>query len=521
MDSGWYGWDIGNYGTPPNRPQVPASYSTVVGVGGTSLTENSNGTRATEKVWDDDGNEDSADTTSVFGASGGGCSTLFSAPPWENAVPGYASLGCSTGMRSGVDIAAVADEFTGYDIYETTTSWCPPGSMDGNGNSCPSSDPGWQTYGGTSLSSPLVAAMWALAGGPGGVEYPALTLYGHLRTAPSQLYDVTTGGNGYCGTDSAAVCQTLAGGIPNTLFGIGPVDCRWDAGGTAVAAIGQCNAQAGFDGVSGVGTPNGTAPFQPLSPTAVIQSPGAITQGVAHSFSAAGSAVPFPGDSIAQYSWSWGDGTTTATSSPTVSHTYASPGAYTVTLTATDAYSTYNGGRTGHTSAPVTVTAAPIMRTLTVARAGAGTGTVTSSPAGISCGSTCSHAFANGTSVTLAAVAASGSSFAGWSGGGCSGTGACVVPLSADAIVTATFTIPPKPPAQQCSVPKVKGKTLGAAKSALRNAHCSLGKVTKAYSAKVKKGRVISQRPAPGTTMANGSKVKLTVSKGREPKKKK
>ena len=60
--------------------------------------------------------------------------------------------------------------------------------------------------------------------------------------------------------------------------------------------------------------------------------------------------------------------------------------------------------------------------TLTVVKAGTGSGTVTSSPAGITCGSTCSALFASGTSVTLTATADSGSTFAGWSGEGCSGT---------------------------------------------------------------------------------------------------
>jgi hypothetical protein len=77
--------------------------------------------------------------------------------------------------------------------------------------------------------------------------------------------------------------------------------------------------------------------------------------------------------------------------------------------------------------------------TLTVTRAGSGTGTVTSAPAGITCGATCSASFPAGTSVTLTAAPAAGSSFAGWSGA-CSGTGTCTVALSASAGVTATFT---------------------------------------------------------------------------------
>lgn len=78
--------------------------------------------------------------------------------------------------------------------------------------------------------------------------------------------------------------------------------------------------------------------------------------------------------------------------------------------------------------------------TLTVTKNGTGSGTVTSAPAGISCGSTCSSSFTQGTSVTLTAVGDTGSIFSGWSGGGCSGTGTCVVNLTNDTAVTATFT---------------------------------------------------------------------------------
>jgi len=76
--------------------------------------------------------------------------------------------------------------------------------------------------------------------------------------------------------------------------------------------------------------------------------------------------------------------------------------------------------------------------TLTVTKSGAGGGTVTSSPSGIDCGSTCGANYSSGTSVTLSAAAASGSTFAGWSGA-CSGTGTCTVSMTAARSVTATF----------------------------------------------------------------------------------
>jgi Divergent InlB B-repeat domain len=79
--------------------------------------------------------------------------------------------------------------------------------------------------------------------------------------------------------------------------------------------------------------------------------------------------------------------------------------------------------------------------TLTVSRSGTGTGTVTSSPAGINCGTDCSEAYPSGTPVTLTAAPDSGSVFGGWSGGGCSGTGACTVTMNANTSVTAAFAV--------------------------------------------------------------------------------
>lgn len=68
-----------------------------------------------------------------------------------------------------------------------------------------------------------------------------------------------------------------------------------------------------------------------------------------------------------------------------------------------------------------------------------GSGTITSSPAGIQCGSTCSSSFIEGTTVTLTATSETGSIFTGWSGGECSGTGECVVDMTSDITVTAKY----------------------------------------------------------------------------------
>jgi YVTN family beta-propeller protein len=92
-------------------------------------------------------------------------------------------------------------------------------------------------------------------------------------------------------------------------------------------------------------------------------------------------------------------------------------------------------------SADTTVTATfkqtPTTNMLSVVLSGAGT--VTSTPSGINCGPTCTASFDTGTQITLSAAAAGGSTFAGWSGGGCSGIDGCALTLSADTTVTASF----------------------------------------------------------------------------------
>ncbi|MGH7637018.1 MAG: InlB B-repeat-containing protein [Gemmatimonadaceae bacterium] len=79
----------------------------------------------------------------------------------------------------------------------------------------------------------------------------------------------------------------------------------------------------------------------------------------------------------------------------------------------------------------------PDRESLSVVKSGSGSGTVSSSPAGITCGATCSAQFDRGTSVALTATPAAGSAFAGWEG--CPAAGPCVVNLAASQTVTATF----------------------------------------------------------------------------------
>jgi hypothetical protein len=132
-------------------------------------------------------------------------------------------------------------------------------------------------------------------------------------------------------------------------------------------------------------------------------------------------------------------------------HRYA--GGPTVTLSATAApgsvFTGWSGDCAGGAAAcTVDMTAARSVTasfatayTLTVAKAGqaAASGTVTSAPAGISCGSDCSEAYAGGTTVTLTAAAGAGARFMGWSGA-CTGTqSACTLSMTAARSVTATF----------------------------------------------------------------------------------
>ena len=98
----------------------------------------------------------------------------------------------------------------------------------------------------------------------------------------------------------------------------------------------------------------------------------------------------------------------------------------------------YGISRVGEGTSWVT-TSGSTKYSLTVTKAGNGTGTVTSTPSGINCGSTCAYSFASGTAVTLTASPTDGSTFSGWSSP-CSGTGTCTVTMSSAKSVTATFT---------------------------------------------------------------------------------
>ena len=160
----------------------PASYDSVVAVGGTSLSKASNSRGWTESAWS---------------GAGSGCSTLNAKPSWQTSA-----TQCSG--KALADVSAVADPATGVSVYDSTPY---------QGRS------GWLVFGGTSASSPIIASVYALGGNLSG--YPASYTWGHA----SGLFDVTTGSNGSCSPS------------------------LW------------CHAGTGWDGPTGLGTPNGTTAF--------------------------------------------------------------------------------------------------------------------------------------------------------------------------------------------------------------------------------------------------------------------
>jgi hypothetical protein len=212
----------------------PASSPRVIAVGGTRLLQKS-GTWESETVWNDGGQQEGKKVGA--GASGGGCSTVFSAPLWQQAVPNWSGIGCT--RRAVVDVSADGDPYTGVNVYDSMGT--------------PSGNTGWAIIGGTSVSSPIIASVFALAGGGHGVEYPAHTLYENLALAPSTLHDVAAGSNGEC----------LKPFNENT----GASGCTSAEEASSCSSSGICLAGLGYDGPSGVGTPNGLAAFQPYLPS--------------------------------------------------------------------------------------------------------------------------------------------------------------------------------------------------------------------------------------------------------------
>jgi len=137
-------------------------------------------------------------TETVWSGAGSGCSTYNVAL----AAAATADTGCA--KRAMADVSAVADPYTGVAVYDSTAY---------KGSS------GWMVFGGTSASAPIIGSVYALSGNTTG--YANALPYTHT----SALFDVTSGSNGTCPTS------------------------QW------------CNARSGWDGPSGLGTPNGASAF--------------------------------------------------------------------------------------------------------------------------------------------------------------------------------------------------------------------------------------------------------------------
>src|SRR3989475_2298723 len=258
----------------------------------------------------------------------------------------------------------------------------------------------------------------------------------NLSTFADQTLTVqNTVGGTVSGTASVPAPFSIVSGSPFSLVGLNAtqtVTVRFSPTSTATATA-NVNFAADVDTisriVSGIGT-DATAPGVTITtPTA---NPTFSTSNP--TLSLGGTASDTVG--VTQVTWAndrGGSGTATGTTSWTASGITLQVGVNVLTVTARDA-----AGNIATASLTVTLTST---FTLTVSKTGTGSGTVTSNPAGISCGATCSAAFAGGTAVTLTAAPAAGSTFSGWSGGGCTGTGTCTVTLSAATTVTATFAV--------------------------------------------------------------------------------
>ena len=331
-EEGWDSWDVANSGSPSsNEPNFPATLPTVVAVGGTSLFLNADGSYGGETVWNGNGLSDvnGTNASAGLGATGGGCSTLSLATPWQKAAAGWAATACGND-RLVSDVSAVGDPLTGYDVFQTFGA----------------TNPGWETLGGTSLSAPVIAAMFAEAGGSHGTPYPSLDLYGHVSSDRTSLHDIVVGGNGFCDNDSATHCANHSGGNPNTL-GHGLLDCGFaDSGTTVLSTTGACDAAPGYDGPSGVGTPNGLRALDPLS--LGVRIAAIATSRTRFAFSAHVTEPTRGGSKNLLYRWSFGGGSTSSAIAPT--HTFHGVGKHRVVLTVSDSF-----GQSGRGARNVTV----------------------------------------------------------------------------------------------------------------------------------------------------------------------
>ncbi|MFG3229589.1 putative Ig domain-containing protein [Kitasatospora sp. NPDC048194] len=260
--------------------EYPAASQYVTAVGGTSLSRASTSRGWSEKVWG---------SSSGGNGAGSGCSAYDAKPSWQK------DTGCS--KRTVADVSAVADPATGVAVYQTY------------GGS------GWNVYGGTSASSPIIAAVYALAGTPAAGTNPASYPYAHT----SSLYDVTSGANGSCS--------------PSYL----------------------CTAGAGYDGPTGLGTPNGTAAFTSGSTggnTVSVTNPGNQTTAQGGSVSLQIHATDSASGQTLRYAASGlPSGLSISSTTGLITGTASAAGTYTTTVTATD-----STGASGSTTFSWTVT---------------------------------------------------------------------------------------------------------------------------------------------------------------------
>jgi subtilase family serine protease len=452
--------------------QDPAGQPYLTAVGATNLT--SVGPPPTETVWNDfnSGNQGQNEDSS------GGISSRWQMPSYQSNAKGSLgvvnsnSSGSPCGAPAGTDCREVPDVVadgggaTGYLFY-----W----NGDGEGA-------GWYTMYGTSAAAPtwagyitLVDASSACNGTPVGFVNP-------------DLYTIAS--NAWNGTAYTADFHDVTVGDNNPDDYTNPNAYPYEAG-------------TGYDLASGLGSMNGGSLTAALCP-----GPGSYTLNLQKAGSGMGTVAS-------------ADGYIACGS--TCSHLYASGTEVTLTATPT-AGSTFagwsGGGCSGTGSCEVTMNANTTVTatfaavptfTLSTSKTGSGSGTVTSAPAGINCGTTCAHAFLQGTSVTLTATPDTGSSFNGWIGA-CTGTATCTVTTDSNAAVTATFTRIPPP--KKCVVPKLKGKAVAVAKRSIKSHDCSVGRINHRASRTVKKGHVVSQKPRPNARLRHGAKVNLVVSKG-------
>jgi hypothetical protein len=218
---------------------------------------------------------------------------------------------------------------TGFDIYDTWGKH----------------DSGWLTVGGTSLSAPLIAAMFALAGGSGGAAYPASSIYQNASLFPTSVYDVTSGGNSFCGGDPPSSCGFFVGEStggsthnPNALGG-GNVDCSFPRNNNDPPAPPpesyECNATTGYDGPSGVGTPNSLRLLTATSPKVSLTRPKIVRLHKPVRFTV--HATPrVSGAHITTVHFAWGDGRTSSGAARSRTHTYTKKGTHVVVVTVTD-----------------------------------------------------------------------------------------------------------------------------------------------------------------------------------------